>query len=142
MVRLDTESFEDMEVPGQFDFEVIADPTMAMALPLRNTLRTGGLLLINSPSLPPALSNSSPVAAIDITALAANHGTSPGYALAGAAWAVLGSIAPEMALPFEALESTIPPMSAPPRGDAEKTLLREAYRAGSEIRAYLKSRGI
>ncbi|HBK81686.1 MAG TPA: hypothetical protein DDZ83_18785 [Nitrospinae bacterium] len=139
MVRLDTASLEDMKIPGQFDIEVIADPDLAVIPPLGNALRTGGLLLVNAPSPPPVPADGPSVAAIDMTALAAGHGASPGYALAGAAWAVLGAMAPEMALPLEAIEGADPPMRKTPTEESEKALLREAHRMGSEFLVRLNS---
>ena len=133
LVRIDAAPLQDLNIPDKYDIEVVCDPTLAVIPPMGGALLPGGVLFANTPSPPETASGSPRVISSDLEALAAAHGALLGFALAGAAWALLGAIAAELSLDPEAIEAACPPTLATPPGDAETKLLREARKIGTAL---------
>lgn len=135
LVRLNPSPLMDTEIPSRFDIEVVCDPTLAVIPPMGNALIPEGLLLVNA-AAPFAFPDGGPRGiSADLGALSQSLGVPLGFALAGAAWAALDEIAPEMALPEECLEQAMTDSPEPPTGKSERELLRAASRLVSELLA-------
>lgn len=139
LVKIDAAPLKDLDIPSRYDIEVVCDPTLAVIPPMGGALLAGGTLFANTPSPPKTPSGSPRVISSDLGALAAAHGASLGFALAGAAWVLLGAIAGELVFDSKVIETASPPALATPPGDAEINLLREAQKIVAALMSERKS---
>lgn len=128
LVKIDATPLKDLNIPDRYDLEIVCDPTLAIIPPMGGALIAGGTLFTNTPSPPETPSESLRVISSNLEALATIHGASLGFALAGAAWALLGAVAKEYALAPQDIEAASPLALATPPGDAEIKLLRESQK--------------
>lgn len=139
LVKIDTATLKDLNIPDRYDLEVVCDPTLAVIPPMGGALLPGGTLFANTPSPPETPSGTLRVISSDLEALAAAHGASLGFALAGAAWSLLGAIAEELVFDPKIIEAASPPSLATPPGDAEINLLRETQKIVTALLSEPKS---
>lgn len=128
LLKIDTAALKDLNIPDRYDIEVVCDPTLAVIPPMGGALLPGGILFANTPNPPKTPSGSPKVISSDLEALAATHGAPLGFALAGAAWALLGATAEEFVLDLKIIKTACPPALTTPPTDAEINLLREAQK--------------
>ncbi len=127
MIRLNSSPFKDMDIPRQYDLEIVCDPALAVIPPMGNALLPSGLLIVNAPAPPNVPAGGPKTVSADLTALVLSHGLPLGCALSGAAWAGLAVLAPEWRPSLEALEKGVRTIIPDLAGKTVQGLLREAH---------------
>lgn len=136
MVRIDSAPFRDLSVPGEYDLEVICEPSLAVIPPMGGALLPGGVLLVNVPAAPKTPPDGPPVFSTDLGALANQHGAPLAFALAGAAWAAMAALAPEMTFPPESIKAgSVSDAGGEPPEEAARKLLRAGFEQGAALLA-------
>jgi len=116
-----------MEIPRRFHLEVICDPLLAVVPPAGGALLPEGRLLVNATAPPASPAGGPKIASADLSALAERWGAPLCFALAGAAWAGLAAVAPELSLPLRAMEEASLDLWERPLEAAPRALLLAAH---------------
>ncbi len=86
VVKVAEGPLDDLAIPAVYDLEVVCDPLLAVVPPMGNALeRPGGILVLDTPD--DHKGSGIRILALDLSAIAARHGSDPAAAHLGAALA-------------------------------------------------------